>query len=185
MSTLAIIYHSSTGNVHQMAHTAAEHAERLGHRTLLNRIPEIDSTNATAQAHARALTDLEAADAVLWGTPGRYGTMSGAMKHFLDQTLPLHQRGVLANKFMSTFVSTASNHGGQESTVLGFNNVFYHWGSIIVPAGSAGEAQAHPLNGNPYGISSVSQAQPDAVPQENLEAMKYLVERLLSFVPSR
>lgn len=105
------------------------------------------------------------------------------MKHFLDQTLPLHQRGVLADKYMSTFVSTASNHGGQESTILAFNNVLYHWGAIIVPAGAAGEAQAMPLNGNPYGVSSVSRAQPDAVPSENLEAMKFLVERVLTLVP--
>ncbi|MGJ7541011.1 NAD(P)H-dependent oxidoreductase [Brevibacterium luteolum] len=183
MKTVAIIYHSSTGNVHQMAQAAQTHAEQLGHRVLSTRLPELDDPDATAAAHQNALGDLEAADAVLWGTPGRYGAMSGPMKYFLDQTLPLHQRGVLADKYMSTFVSTASNHGGQESTILAFNNVLYHWGAIIVPAGAAGEAQAMPFNGNPYGISSVSKAQPDAVPSENLDAMKFLVERLLNLVP--
>ena len=118
MKTVAIIYHSTTGNVHQMAQAAHTRAEHLGHRVLSTRIPELDDPDATAAAHQKALSDLEASDAVLWGTPGRYGAMSGPMKHFLDQTLPLHQRGVLADKYMSTFVSTASNHGGQESTIL-------------------------------------------------------------------
>lgn len=185
MKTLAIIYHSSTGNVHQMAQAAGVHAEQLGHRVLIHRLPELDDPTATEAAHRAALEALEAADAVLWGTPGRYGAMSGPMKHFLDQTLPLHQRGVLADKYMSTFVSTASNHGGQESTILAFNNILYHWGAIIVSAGAAGDAQAMPLNGNPYGVSSVSGAQPQAVPEENLDAMRYLIERVLSIVPER
>ena len=177
---IAFIYHSLSGNVHQLAQAGAEHAEKLGHRVAVHRLCEIEELDRTARIHQDALTDLADADIVAWGTPGRYGAMSASMKHFIDQTLPLHLTGGLANKFMTTFVSTATNHGGQESTVLSFNNVFYHWGAVIVPAGLTGPEQLSPLNGNPYGISSVSGRQPDAVPEENLAAMRYLVDRLVT-----
>lgn len=176
----AIIYHSATGNVETLARTAQTHLESLGHTVFIDSLPELDDHVATARVHQDALEHLAAADAVLWGTPGRYGSMSGPMKHFIDQTLGLHQQGRLADKFMTTFVSTASNHGGQESTILSFNNIFYHWGAIIVPAGVAGTAQQLPLNGNPYGVSSVSGAQQASVPDENHEAMRYLAERLVT-----
>ncbi|MBE8527519.1 NAD(P)H-dependent oxidoreductase [Amycolatopsis sp. H6(2020)] len=182
---VAIIFHSSTGNVAALAGTAKDHLEALGHSVTVDALPELDDAEVTAQAHARALEHLTSAEAVLWGTPGRYGSMSGPLKHFIDQTLPLHQQEVLADKFMATFVSTASNHGGQESTILAFNNIFYHWGAIIVPAGAAGEAQQKPLNGNPYGVSSVSGAQQASVPEENHEAMRYLAERLVTIAAGR
>lgn len=182
---VAIIFHSSTGNVAALAATAKDHLEALGHSVSMDMLPELDDLEATRQTHAQALDHLASAEAVLWGTPGRYGSMSGPLKHFIDQTLPLHQQGALANKFMTTFVSTAFNHGGQESTILAFNNIFYHWGAIIVPAGVAGETQQKPLNGNPYGVSSVSGAQQASVPEENHEAMRYLAERLVSIAAGR
>ena len=182
---VAIIFHSSTGNVAALASTAQDHLEALGHSVTVDALPELDDAEATGQAHAQALDHLAAAEAVLWGTPGRYGSMSGPLKHFIDQTLPLHQQGVLADKFMATCVSTASTHGGQESTILAFNNIFYHWGAIIVPVGAAGEAQQKPLNGNPYGVSSVSGAQQASVPEENHEAMRYLAERLVIIAAGR
>ncbi|POX56969.1 NAD(P)H dehydrogenase [Streptomyces sp. Ru71] len=177
---IAVIYHSLSGNVHLLAQAAATHAESLGHEVAVHRLPEIEEAERTAEVHKAALEDLVDADIVLWGTPGRYGSMSAPVKHFIDQTLPLHLRSGLANKFMTTFVSTATNHGGQESTVLAFNNIFYHWGAVIVPAGLTGPEQHTPLNGNPYGISSVSGREPDNVPEENLAAMRYLVDRLVS-----
>jgi NAD(P)H dehydrogenase (quinone) len=182
---VAIIYHSATGNVEALAGTARKHLESLGHAVTADALPELDSPAATAQAHQGALEHLAAADAVLWGTPGRYGTMSGPMKHFIDQTLSLHQQGRLADKYMATFVSTASNHGGQESTILSFSNIFYHWGAIIVPAGAAGEAQQLPLNGNPYGVSSVSGARQASVPEENHQAMRSLAERLVTIAAGK
>lgn len=182
---VAIIFHSSTSNVAALAATAKDHLESLGHSVTVDALPDLGNAEATRQAHVQALDHLRSAEAVLWGTPGRYRSMSGPLKHFIDQTLPLHQQGVLADKFMATFVSTASNHGGQESTILALNNVFYHWGAIIVSAGAAGEAQQKPLNGNPYGVSSVSGAQHASVPEENHEAMRYLAERLVTIAAGR
>lgn len=182
---VAIIFHSSTGNVQALAASAKSHLESLGHTVSFDALPEFDMPEKVKHVHQQALGNLAAADAVLWGTPGRFGAMSGPMKHFIDQALPLHMAGELADKFMATFVSTASNHGGQESTILAFNNIFYHWGAIIVPAGGAGEAQHKPLNGNPYGVSSVSGAQQAAVPEENHEAMRYLAERLVTVAAGR
>ena len=177
---IAVIYHSFSGNVHQLATAAADHARTLGHDVAVHRLPEIDDLDNAAQIHKLALADLAEADIVLFGTPGRYGSMSAPVKYFIDQTLPLHMAGQLANKFMTTFVSTATNHGGQESTVLSLNNIFYHWGAVIVPAGVTAPEQMTPLNQNPYGISSVSGRLPDAVPEENRVAMRYLVNRIVS-----
>lgn len=182
---IAIIFHSSTGNVAALAQTAKKHLESLGHTVTMDSLPELDDVAATNKVHEEALNHLVDAQAVLWGTPGRYGAMSGSMKYFIDQTLPLHQQGLLADKFMSTFVSTGTNHGGQESTILAFNNIYYHWGAIIVPAGVAGEIQQKPLNGNPYGVSSVSGAKPAAVAEENHDAMRYLAERLVNIAAGR
>ncbi|MGW2825799.1 NAD(P)H-dependent oxidoreductase [Streptomyces sp. NPDC001443] len=179
---ILFIYHSFTGNVHQLARAGADHAEALGHDVAVHRLCEIDEPDRTAEIHKEALADLADADIVLWGTPGRYGSMSAPMKYFIDQTLDLHMAGRLANKFMTTFVSTATNHGGQESTVLSLNNVFYHWGAVIVPAGVTKPEQLTPLNQNPYGISSVSGRQPDNVPEENRVAMRYLIDRIVSIV---
>ena len=178
---ISFIYHSLSGNVHQLAVTGYEHAKSLGHDVTIHRLSEIEEDPAVIRdVHEKALADLEHADIVLWGTPARYGSMSSPMKYFIDQTLPLHIEKKLANKYMTTFVSSASNRGGQESTILAFNNVFYHWGAIIVPAGLLSEDQNSPLNATPYGISSVSFRQPNAVPEENLAAIRYIVERIIN-----
>ena len=132
-----------------------------------------------------AVEDLEWADAILLGASGRFGLVAAPLKHFIERAWPLHARDGLFNKVASSFTSTGSPHGGQESTILSLNNVFYHWGAIIVPPGTADEIQRAPSNGNPYGVSSASgrQAVPgrlaENVTEENLAAMAYQTRRLI------
>ncbi|UQA33700.1 NAD(P)H-dependent oxidoreductase [Streptomyces sp. HNA39] len=194
MTKVAVIYYSSQGNVHKLAVAAAAAAEKAGAEVRLRRTAELstetvvpgnDAWNKAWAEHLEAvqdipeaaIEDLEWADAVLWGTPGRYGLPAASLKHFIDQTLPLHMQRGLVNKVMSSFTSTATLHGGQESTLLALNNAFYHWGAIIVPPGVADAIQLAPTNGNPYGVSSVSRNEAGNVDDDNLAAIEYQARR--------
>lgn len=196
MPNLAVIYYSSTGNIHRLAEAAATAASKAGAEVRLRRTAEVSADTivpdneawtrawqehraATADIEEATLDDLAWADAVLWGSPGRYGLPAASLKHFIDLTLPLHIRRGLVNKVMSSFTSTATLHGGQESTILALNNAFYHWGAIIVPPGVADPIQLAPTNGNPYGVSNVSRNQPSNVDDDNLAAIEYQSRRVV------
>ncbi|MEQ7129495.1 NAD(P)H:quinone oxidoreductase [Actinopolymorpha sp. B11F2] len=164
---VAVIYYSATGTVYALAQAAAEGAEKAGAETRLRRVAELAPAHAVAsnpdwQAHQErtadiaeaTLEDLEWADAVLFGTPTRYGTMASQLKQFIDTTGPLWQQGKLADKVYGAFTATGTQHGGQESTLLSLANVFYHWGGILVPPGYTDPVQFQV--GNPYGASFVA-----------------------------
>jgi NAD(P)H dehydrogenase (quinone) len=164
---VAIIYYSSTGSVHRLAQAAAEAAEKEGAEVRVRKVRElapdeaIASNEAWAAHHAEtkegpeaSLDDLEWADVVLFGSPTRFGLPAAQLKQFIDTAGGLWATGKLVNKVGSSFTSTATAHGGQESTVLAINNTFYHWGAIVVPPGYADPVQFQ--SGNPYGSSHVS-----------------------------
>jgi NAD(P)H dehydrogenase (quinone) len=166
---VAIIYYSSTGGTHAVAKAIAEGAEKAGAEVRLRRVPElapdeaIDSNEAWA-AHVRDSADIAEAshedlvwaDAIILGSPTRFGLPSSQLKQFIDTTGPLWEQGHLANKVYASFTSTATVHGGVEATILALNNTFYHWGGYIVPPGFTAEVQfAH---GNPYGASHMAGA---------------------------
>ncbi|WP_344447743.1 NAD(P)H-dependent oxidoreductase, partial [Kitasatospora nipponensis] len=123
------------------------------------------------------LDDLEWADVVLFGTPTRFGLPAAQLKQFIDTTGGLWFQGKLVNKVVSSFTSTSTLHGGQESTLLALNNTFYHWGAIIVAPGYSDGIQFAPSNGNPYGTSHVSNNLVGAPNEENLEAIAYQTRR--------
>ncbi|MET9358265.1 NAD(P)H-dependent oxidoreductase [Streptomyces sp. NPDC006617] len=198
----AVVYYSGTGNVHKLAAAAAEAAEKAGAETRLRRVPEYvneslapeftewtqaweENAGAIGQVPAATVEDLGWADAILLGGPGRFGLVAAPLKHFIEQAWPLNARGALAGKVMSSFTSTGAPHGGQESTILSLNNVFYHWGGVIVPPGITDEILTAPSNGNPYGVSSVSgrQAIPgrlaEQVTEDNLAAIAYQARRVV------
>ncbi|PWI19293.1 NAD(P)H dehydrogenase [Streptomyces sp. Act143] len=166
---VSIIYYSATGNLHTMAQAAAEGAEKAGATVRLRKVRELAPPEAinsnpawakhiedTADVEVAGLDDLEWADAVLFGTPTRFGNVSSQLKAFIDTAGPLWQRGGLADKVVSAFTATGTAHGGQESTILALSNTFYHWGGIIVPPGYTDPIQFK--TGNPYGTSYVSGA---------------------------
>lgn len=202
VTRIAIVYYSGTGNIHKLAVAAAVAAEKAGAETRLRRVPEYveaslapeftewtqawsENTAATADVETAAVDDLAWADAILLGASGRFGLVAAPLKHFVEQSWPLHARNGLFNKVASSFTSTGAPHGGQESTILSLNNVFYHWGAIIVPPGTADEIQRAPSNGNPYGVSSASgrQALPghlaENVTEDQLAAIGYQTRRMI------
>src|SRR5262249_1705048 len=90
------------------------------------------------------------ADAIIFGTPTRYGLVTAQLKQFLDTTGKLWAQGALVEKICSSFTSSATAHGSQETTIVNLNTTFYHWGAIIVGPGYAGPIQFKA--GNPYGV---------------------------------
>ena len=181
---MAVVYYSATGSVHALAEALAEGAEKAGAEVRLRRAPElagedaIDSNPAwrtyvdatKLQVAEAALEDLEWADCYAFGTPTRFGLPAAQLKQFLDQTGALWQAGAFVGKPVTSFTSSMNAHGGQESTILALNNVFYHWGCLIL-----GPGYSDPLllaaGGNPYGASSTSN---DGPPSESvLEAARY------------
>ncbi|MFL5560819.1 MAG: NAD(P)H:quinone oxidoreductase [Gemmatimonadaceae bacterium] len=183
---VAVIYYSATGNVYQLARAAAEAAEQLGASVRLRRVhelapPEAIQSNpqwaanveATRDVPIASLDDLVWADAVLLGTPTRYGTIASQLKQFIDITGPAWQEGKLSDKVYAGFVSTATLHGGHESTLLSLSHVFHHWGGIIVPPGYTDPIQFQV--GNPYGASHFGgNGAPNGT---DLEAVRYLAKR--------
>ncbi|MDR6981192.1 NAD(P)H dehydrogenase (quinone) [Streptomyces sp. 3330] len=164
---VSVIYYSATGNLHAMALAAAEGAEKAGANVRLRKVRELAPPEAiesvpawarhlrdTAHVEEAALDDLSWADAVLFGTPTRFGNVSSQLKAFIDTTGGLWQSGALADKVVSAFTASGTAHGGQESTILALSNTFYHWGGIIVPPGYTDPVQFR--TGNPYGTSHVS-----------------------------
>ena len=177
MAKVAIIYYSQTGTTHELAQAVEEGAKAAGAETRLLKVKEtapgevwgnnpawkehIESTSNVAEA---TNDDLEWADAIIFGTPTRYGLPSAQLKNFIDQTGGLWAKGALTNKVGSSFTTTATSHGGQEATILALNIAFYHWGMIIVAPGYVEPSQF--VSGNPYGASFTSnngQLDPDEV----------------------
>ena len=122
--------------------------------------------------------DVTWADAVLFGSPTRYGNIASQLKQFLDTLGPQWSNGELADKAYSGFTSTSTAHGGQETTLLALYNSIYHFGGIIVPPGYTDQLKFN--DGNPYGVSQVSGAAgPGNVGDDELAALDHLVARVL------
>ncbi len=189
-----VAYYSATGSVHRLAQAIREGAESTGAEVRLRRVAELAPAEAIASNPAWArhredtdsvvevatLDDLEWADGYAFGTPTRYGAPAAQLKQFLDTAGSLWQDGKLADKPVTTFVSSAERHGGQEATILSLNNVFYHWGSIIVPLGYTSDI-VFAAGGNPYGTSWPA-GFPSAMPDEiTLNCARYQGSRLARF----
>jgi NAD(P)H dehydrogenase (quinone) len=164
--TVAVIYYSLTGNVRAMAEAAAKAAAETGAQVRL--LPVEQAASA----------DLADPDVVLFGTPTRFGTFSAEIKQFIDSAGgDLWKDGRLADKVYGAFVSTASAHGGQETTLQHFTTVFSHWGGIIVPPGFTAPIQFR--SGNPHGASHVSGQGTPPGPVA-LEAVRYQTQRAIT-----
>ena len=193
MSTvrLAIVYYSTYGTNHEMAEVAAEAAREAGAEVRLLKVQETapdavvagqDKWRAQAEKTARVPDatpdDLVWANAYLFSAPTRYGGVAGQMRAFTDQTGPLWATGKLANKAASAMSSAQNPHGGQETTVQAFNNMFCHWGCIIVPPGYT-DPVTFQSGGNPYGVTVTANGQPLPDPQK--DAIRHQARRLVEF----
>ena len=165
---VAVIYYSATGNVHALAQAVADGAEEAGSEVRRRHVEELASEQVISQNQywgrhrsivsdepVATLDDLEWADGVAFGTPTRFGNVAAQLKQFVDQAGRLWQDGKLADKVATTFTSSQTPHGGQESTILALNTTLYHWGMVIVPLGYT-VSEVFAAGGNPYGTSYTS-----------------------------
>lgn len=169
-----IVYYSMYGHILTMAQAVAEGvAEVPGATPILRRVPETLSPEVLgkmgaleaqkAQEHIQACTvaELAEADAIIFGTPTRFGNMCGQMRQFLDATGSLWMQGALVGKVGSVFASSATQHGGQESTILSFHVTLLHQGMVIVglPYAFQGQMGLEEIKGcSPYGASTIAGA---------------------------
>jgi len=162
---VAVVYYSATGSVRRLAEALSEGAAKQGAQVRLLRCPEtappevvasrqqwLDNLAATDHVPAPSVDDLRWADVIAIGCPTRFGTLPSPIATFLERTGGLWFADELSDKCAGGFTSASTNHGGHESTLLALSHVFHHWGSIIVPAGYAGDTLR--AAGNPYGVSA-------------------------------
>jgi NAD(P)H dehydrogenase (quinone) len=168
MTQILVVYYSSYGHIEQMAGAQAEGASRVaGAEVVVKRVAELAPPDVCKQFgfkldQAAPLADpseLERYDAIIFGTPTRFGNMAAQMRNFLDQTGPLWGKGALVGKIGSVFCSTASQHGGQETTITSFHSTLLHHGMVIVglPYTFPGLTTMREITGGtPYGASCVA-----------------------------
>ena len=168
MTKVLVLYYSAWGHIEQMAYAAAEGAREAGAEAVVKRVPELVPSAVAEQAHYKTeqaapiatLDELPDYDAIIFGTPTRFGNMAAQMKNFLDQTGALWAQGKLVGKVGSVFTSSATQHGGQESTLITFHPVLLHHGMVVVglPYAFAGQMGVTEIMGNsPYGASTIAQ----------------------------
>lgn len=181
MAKVLVLYYSSYGHIEQMAEAVAAGVRDAGSQAIVKRVPETVPEDVARKAGFKlgqkapvaTVEELPDYDAVIFGTPTRYGNMAGQMKSFLDQTGALWMRGALVGKVGAVFTSSATQHGGQESTILTFHPVLLHLGFVIVglPYAFQGQMGVVEVMGNsPYGASTIAggdgSRQPSAVELE-------------------
>ena len=188
MTKVAVIYYSATGTNDAMAKAVAEGASSAGAETRVRLVAETApdaavSSNpkwrafvdANANAPRASLDDLDWADAIVFGTPTRFGNMAAQLKAFLDGAGGLWFQGKLANKVYAGFTSSQNPNGGQESTLLALYNSIYHFGGLIVTPGYT-DPLVFAAGGNPYGPSVTANG--SGPTEADLAHAKYLGKRV-------
>jgi NAD(P)H dehydrogenase (quinone) len=187
---ILIVYYSMYGHVHRMAEAIAEGARSVkGAEVELRRVPEtlprevlekmgaMEAQKAFSHVPICTVEELGAANAVIFGTPTRFGNMCGQMRQFLDATGQLWMQGALVGKVGSVFASSATQHGGQESTILSFHITLLHQGMVVVglPYAFQGQMRNDEITGgSPYGATTIAGTKGERTPSENeLEAARF------------
>jgi NAD(P)H dehydrogenase (quinone) len=187
---ILIVFYSTYGHVYKMAQAVAEGVKTVkGAEVEIRRVPEtlpnevlekmgaVEAQKAFSQIPECTVDELTEADAVIFGTPTRFGNMCGQMRQFLDATGQLWANGSLVGKVGSVFTSTATQHGGQESTILTFHVTLLHHGFVVVglPYAFQGQMRMDEITGgSPYGASTIAGGDGSRLPSENeLEAARF------------
>ncbi|MDX9724131.1 MAG: NAD(P)H:quinone oxidoreductase [Myxococcota bacterium] len=192
---ILIPFYSTYGHVYHLARAVAEGVERVeGAEALLRRVPEtlsaeiltkmgaLEAQKAFADVPLAQVDELAEADAIIFGTPTRFGNMAAQMRAFLDATGQLWMQGKLIGKPGSVFVSTATQHGGHESTVLSFHTTLLHHGMLIVglPYAYQGQTSIDEITGcSPYGAGTIAGGMGQRLPSElELEGARFQGEHV-------
>ncbi len=185
---ISIIYYSATGTTYELAKSIAEGAEKAGALVTIKKVRELAPDEAiksnegwaqhrleTQDVPEATPDDIVGADAVIFGSPTRYGNVAAQLKQFIDTLGPQWSQGLLADKVYSGFTSSSTMHGGQESTLLALYTTVHHFGGIVVAPGYTDPVKF--ADGNPYGSSFVA-GQGDAPDQTALDAAVYQGQRV-------
>jgi len=180
---ILVVFYSMYGHIKRMAEAVAEGAREVSGATVeLRRVPETlpkDTLTAMGALEAQksfanipicSVDELADADGIIFGTPTRFGNMCGQMRQFLDATGQLWLTGALVGKVGSVFTSTATQHGGQESTILSFHNTLLHQGMVIVGLPYSFQSQMRLdeiTGGSPYGAATITGGKGERMPSEN------------------
>ena len=167
MTQVLVLYYSSYGHIETMAGAVAEGVREAGADVVIKRVPELVPDEVARKSGIKldqaapiaTVDELPAYDAIIFGTPTRFGNMTAQMRNFLDQTGGLWAKGALVGKVGSVFTSTATQHGGQESTILTFIPTLMHHGMVVVglPYAFAGQTGLEEIKGgSPYGASTIT-----------------------------
>jgi NAD(P)H dehydrogenase (quinone) len=193
---ILVVYYSMYGHVLKLARAAAAGAKSVdGVEVVLRRVQDLESNLAKVQASPHAqevlarqkdvpiatMEDLREADGVIFGTPTRYGNMCAQMKQYIDSTIDLWVSGALEGKPAGIMVSTATTHGGQETTCLTMMAPLLHLGFIIVgvPYSTPGMLHTEGRGGTPYGATTVAGGKNDLEPApEDLSIAEALGRRV-------
>lgn len=178
MARVLVLYYSSYGHIETMAKAVAEGVREAGSEAVIKRVPELvpdevaknSGYKLDQEAPVATVDDLAHFDAVIFGTPTRFGNMAAQMKNFLDQAGGLWAKGKLIGKAGGVFTSTATQHGGQESTILSVHTVLLHLGFVLVglPYAFQGQTTLDEITGgSPYGASTIAGGDGSRQPSEN------------------
>jgi NAD(P)H dehydrogenase (quinone) len=197
MAKVLVLYYSSYGHVERMARAVAEGAGSVpGTAVTVKRVPEIVPAEIARKAGMKieqnapiaTVDELADYDAIVFGTPTRFGNMAAQMRNFLDQTGGLWARGALVGKVGSVFASTATQHGGQETTITSFHNTLLHHGMIIVglPYSFPGLTRMDEVTGGgPYGATTLASGDGSRQPSENELAGAHFQGRHVAEITAR
>lgn len=178
MTKVLVLYYSSYGHIEKMAEAVAEGVREAGAEATIKRVPELVPEEIARKSHFKldqpapiaTVSELPDYDAIIIGVPTRFGNMPSQMKNFLDQTGGLWAQGELIGKAGAVFTSTATQHGGQESTILSTHTVLLHLGFVIVglPYSFAGQMGVKEVTGgSPYGASTIADGDGSRQPSDN------------------
>ena len=178
-TNVLVLYYSSYGHVEAMAQAIAAGVREVADtKVTIKRVPELMPEEAARKAGLKldqaapiaSPDELAEYDAVIFGTPTRFGNMAAQMRNFLDQTGGLWMKGSLIGKVGSVFTSSATQHGGQESTILSFHTTLLHQGMVIVgvPYSCADQMRTDEITGgSPYGASTIAGGDGKRMPSAN------------------
>lgn len=177
MTKVLVLYYSTYGHIEKMAEAVAEGARSAGAEVSVKRVPETVPEDIARKGHFKldqaapvaTVDELPEYDAIIFGAPTRFGTFASQMRAFLDQTGGLWAQGKLLGKVGSAFTSSATQHGGQESTLLTFHPTLLHHGMVVVglPYAFAGQMGLDEIKGgSPYGASTIADGDGSRQPSE-------------------
>ncbi len=185
MAKVLVLYYSAYGHIETMANAVAEGARSAGADVTVKRVPELVSEDVAKASHYKldqaapiaTVDELADYDAIIVGAGTRYGTVASQMRNFWDQTGGLWFNGKLVGKVGAMFTSTATQHGGQETTIMGFIPTFLHHGMVFagLPYAFQGQMGVEAVKGNsPYGASTITDGDGSRQPSEiELEGARY------------